>query len=883
MSGFDKLQAYYIAGTHWDREWYEPFQEFRMWLVQTLDHVLDLFDEVPDYTVFHLDGQAIMLEDYLEIRPEQRERLLQRLKEGKLIAGPWYCQPDELLISGEAFIRNLSLGMRVIDALGIEPMREGYCVDMFGHIASLPVILAGFGFKHVVLWRGASERKYGSHFIWKGTDNESELIVTKLPDGGGYSAFLQRIREDDPLREDLEKRFGDYLEIRKKYLTTPLLYLSDAHDHSMAVPETGEMLERLRKAFPDVEIKHASIFEYFEELEKYLDSLPSHKGELREPTTPFNVQYQYLIPHCISSRYPLKLNNDKCQNLLELWAEPLAALVKLKGEDMPAAYLREAWKYLLKNQAHDSICGCSIDQVHTDMGFRYDQCRLLGDVVRKQSVAKLSSATADLLEGYQNVVIYNSLPWERNDVVEIDLIFPLNFSSKNIPSGMAGPAINQFELVADGNALDYQIVSISPNRLVKVPNEMGRNKTVTCDVYRVALQVELPACGYRTIEIRPLKDKMHRTVKTMRTAPLAAENEYFSITVHTNGAVDLFDKASGITYSNLFMYEDTGDIGDGWIYARPVEDNKILTYGQVVRTSVENDGPFQVVFRIDRKLELPCSSGLAGGGDREEEVAVVHVVDRLIVRKDCPYILVKSTIDNTAEDHRLRVLFPSNIAADSYFADQPFAFVERPVALDSTTFDGREMDPEERPHHSMFGICDERGGLAILCPEGLHEHSVYDNAERTLALTLYRSIGQTVQTNGEPGGQLLEQMKFTYAVYLFAGKLDRLTALRKVQELRSGTYTHICNVSQPVTSFLNITGDVVTSAIKPAYDGDGIVVRVWNPGDVATEAGIRVAGSVRRAVLCNLNEEEQQEMEVTDNAVTLEVPPMAVRTVRFFL
>jgi glutamate 2,3-aminomutase len=391
----NRIQAFYIAGTHWDREWYEPFQEYRMWLVQTIDHILDLLDEDPEYRVFHLDGQAVMLEDYLEIRPEQRIRLLKRLEEGKLIAGPWYCQPDELLISGESFIRNLSLGIRMIQGLGIEPMREGYCPDMFGHISSLPVIFAGFDFKHVVLWRGASEKKYGSQFVWEGTDGESEIIVTKLPDDGGYSAFLLSVRKDDPLSKDLEKLFQSYLETQEKYLTTPLLYLSDANDHKMAVPETTQMLERLKKAFPDVDIKHACMLEYFSELEKYRDRLPSYQGELRDPTTDFDALYQFLIPHCISSRYPLKLSNDRCQNLLELWSEPLVALTRLGGMDIPSGFLEQAWKYLLKNQPHDSICGCSIDQVHSDMHFRYDQCRLLGDGIRRQAMAKLSSPTAE--------------------------------------------------------------------------------------------------------------------------------------------------------------------------------------------------------------------------------------------------------------------------------------------------------------------------------------------------------------------------------------------------------------------------------------------------------------------------------------------------------
>ena len=89
-----------VSHTHWDREWYKPFQHFRMRLVDLTDGLLKLLETDPEYKVFTFDGQTIVLEDYLEIRPENEERLRKLVNEGRIIIGPWYNQPDEFLISG---------------------------------------------------------------------------------------------------------------------------------------------------------------------------------------------------------------------------------------------------------------------------------------------------------------------------------------------------------------------------------------------------------------------------------------------------------------------------------------------------------------------------------------------------------------------------------------------------------------------------------------------------------------------------------------------------------------------------------------------------------------------------------------------------------------
>src|SRR3989441_12550139 len=148
-----QLNIIIVPHTHWDREWYQTFQQFRLRLVHAIDKLLDILDRDPRFSNFMLDGQTIVLDDYLEVRPEQEERLKKHTRAGRIQVGPWYLQPDEFLVSGESLIRNLQIGLQRAADFG-EPMRVGYVPDCFGHIAQLPQILRGFGIDNAVFWRG---------------------------------------------------------------------------------------------------------------------------------------------------------------------------------------------------------------------------------------------------------------------------------------------------------------------------------------------------------------------------------------------------------------------------------------------------------------------------------------------------------------------------------------------------------------------------------------------------------------------------------------------------------------------------------------------------------------------------------------------------------
>ena len=186
---------YYFNSTHWDREWYQSFQEFRKYLLDTTEKLLAIFEEEGErYRRFTFDGQTIVLEDITEIRPEWRPKLEALIKSGRLSVGPWYVMPDEFLASGEALIRNLQTGARVARGFGHEPWPVGYVCDIFGHIAQLPQIFAGFALKGAVCWRGTPDLGDQHLLYWESPDG-TRLATLNLGKHGGYADFTLAMRE----------------------------------------------------------------------------------------------------------------------------------------------------------------------------------------------------------------------------------------------------------------------------------------------------------------------------------------------------------------------------------------------------------------------------------------------------------------------------------------------------------------------------------------------------------------------------------------------------------------------------------------------------------------------------------------------------------------
>ena len=253
----EQLNIIVVPHTHWDREWYQTFQQFRMRLVRALDRLLDILDRDPHFSNFMLDGQTIVLDDYLEVRPEQEERLKRHTRSGRIAVGPWYLQPDEFLVSGESLERNLQIGLQRAAEFG-EPMRVGYVPDCFGHIAQMPQILRGFDIHSAVFWRGVGADAQKSEFYWTAPDG-TRVLVVHLADSRGYSNAAVMPLSPQEFTTRVELLTANLL---PKVTTSTLLFMNGS-DHQEPQDRLPTAIEAANARLSSLNPEHEKILAHF--------------------------------------------------------------------------------------------------------------------------------------------------------------------------------------------------------------------------------------------------------------------------------------------------------------------------------------------------------------------------------------------------------------------------------------------------------------------------------------------------------------------------------------------------------------------------------------------------------------------------------------------
>lgn len=331
--------------THWDREWYREFEVFRLRLLRVFDNILDLLEnnKIPS---FYFDGQVSALLDYLEIRPEKEEQIRKFIKEKKLFIGPCYTLVDEFLTDRTAFTKNLEIGLKISKDFGCTDF-IGYLADTFGHSQNIPKIFKEFGIDKCVVWRGCGD--FPAEFTFNGI-NTVNLIRGYFMDI--FSAPMTIEQKANWLKGNLDliaEKSGEYL------------LLPIGADHLGIEHNIAEQIKKVNSLLNDYEIKLSNPFEYFE-LVKDKFSQFEWNNELRDNSKTFILQGSY------SARTKLKQYNVKCTYLLE----QADKLQQQYGSEYNSV-IEYAYKLLLKNQAHDGICGCSTDLVHRENITRYEK------------------------------------------------------------------------------------------------------------------------------------------------------------------------------------------------------------------------------------------------------------------------------------------------------------------------------------------------------------------------------------------------------------------------------------------------------------------------------------------------------------------------------
>jgi hypothetical protein len=858
-----------VPHTHWDREWYEPFQTFRMRLVEVVDDLLPLLESDPSFGHFLLDGQMAALDDYLEVRPDAEARLRALAASGRLSLGPWYALMDEFLVSGETIVRDLQMGIRRAAAFA-GAMPVGYLPDMFGHVAQMPQILRLAGYAHAVVWRGVPSSITKDAFIWESPDG-SWVRAQYLPFGYGNGALLP----DDA--KALVRRVADHLEQIGPFLLDGLL-LMNGSDHLPAQPALGRVVAEANELQDDMHFELTSLPEFLGTTTT--DGLGRWVGELRSGAR------ANMLMGVTSNRVDVKRAAAATERALERRAEPYAALFAAV-DTWPGRLLDIAWTGVVRNAAHDSICACSTDEVVNAVLHRYAESRAIAEGVASRALGTLGQSMATPgpvvvnpaarpRGGVIEVVVSDDLPGSADpglpragpgdiQVVSERTSLPgtLTLDSQTVRTilGMIegtridGDAwVQDVRVDEDDTGIDVTVTIGSEERpelpiaearqdllarLGARPSAPVRVRLDQAPIRRIVARVDdVPGFGWQAFSPSPLG----RPVTTSEDGGARMENGLVSVSIDPLSGTFSVDGIAG--FGRLV---DGGDLGDSYNYSPPRSD-RIVDAPETVTVDVVEHGPVRARATILSRFVWPARAETST--QRRTGDVPVEIATTIELRAGERAVRVTTRFVNPARDHRLRVHLPLPEPAAWSEAGSAFASVRRGL-----TAEGRP-DEHGLPTFPARGFV-RAGGLTVVC-DGVCEYELVDLAGAgstatagALALTVLRSTGMLsrlgMANRPFPAGPLIPvdglqmvglPIELRYAIAIgdvdaWALSDDVLLPLEVVDSFGGGW-------RPPSGSALGVAGAEVSALRREA---GMLELRLFNPGadvttvDVATRSG----------------------------------------------
>ncbi|MFN8674156.1 MAG: glycoside hydrolase family 38 C-terminal domain-containing protein [Candidatus Sericytochromatia bacterium] len=862
-----------FSHTHWDREWYRTFQEFRFSLIDVIDQILNLV-QAQEYNYFILDGQTIVLEDYLEIRPELKETLAKRIKSGKLIIGPWYILPDEFLVSGESLVRNLLIGEKISLDFG-KAQSIGYLPDMFGHIAQIPQILKGFKIEKAIVWRGVIPNK--NLFIWKGLDG-TETLTTHLTDGYYNTFLINYENQKNNLKEHLEK-------LKNSAYNNNLILFPNGGDHLAPIENINEILEKVNEEFSDFRFRQSTIEEYFNHLEYKKEDLEVLLGELKK-----TGEFTYILQGVLSARTYLKQYNFKIQNLISNWVEPLSTISWLVGNDYNEGFIDLVWKNLLKNQPHDSICGCSTDQVHKEMMIRYEETEQLCHRIINKNLFLISESLG-LDEKYDYINLFNNTTSEISTVQTLELDF------------LENEKVESFKLVDIlGEEIPYEL--ISKTNLKKFISDIDvLPDWIKVDRFKITLKVDdIKALGNKSIKILKNEKPNISINSDIKSTENKVENNFFTLEIKDESLI-LTNKETKKEYLVNNFYT-SGDAGDEYNYSPPKTDYLRFAVIKSFETISKNN----LAIELKVEYELEYFEKLAENREENNGKKVTNFITSFITIKSFdPILYFKTEVLNNSMDHRLRVSFGTDEKeALKCLYDTHFGILEQTLEINKRPWDQPKKFERQEETFAIQKFADLSNSLAgfTVINKGLPEFEITDlKSNKELSFTLIRGVGwlsrDDLRTRGggagpafeTPDAQCLGKQSFEYAIYSHDKDLYNSKALQKADEYLIGIkYIQYKSKNQTKISIKNslfeLIGDnLVLSAIKRAENKTGVIIRFYNPNNKALDYKIKPSDSLhfKKVQKVLLNESVEKDLISKNSFYQDTINPFEIVTLCFNL
>jgi alpha-mannosidase len=837
-----------IPHTHWDREWYLTTAEFLPRLVAALDDLVHRLREDRGFRSFLLDGQTVLLEDYLRVRPEQRAVIADLVRAGRLQVGPWYVLADEQIPSGEALVRNLLAGAADAARLGGR-LDVLYSPDAFGHPAAWPSLAAEFGIPFGVLWRGLGGEpgQEGDLYRWHDRAGREVRLYHLPPDGYEVGAALPA----DP--ERLRHAWAAVGPALRARASSRHVAVFVGADHHAAHPDPAALRSALARVEPSADVRISRLDEFLQAAWSAAPvTVPTLTGELR-----WSYGYTWTLQGVHGTRAPLKRRHADAELGLERVAEPLAALDRWhRGADRRPV-LDAAWRTLLRAQFHDSIGGCTSDPVARRVLARIEDAAAISAGLQREALHSLAGYDADAARDAPDrvrpaLLLWNPVPRARGGVAVADF----TWFRRDVLVGPPGartprrrPPPTEREIADALGGASFQLLGRrrGDDRL-DAPRHYPDQDEV--EITRVA--VAAPEMGGYALE-RPRAGIVSGRAEVRDGA---LQYESLAVGVDRAGAIWLRD-SRGRTLAPLFALESEPDAGDTYTFAPG--KGRVERVARWSPPVVLADGP--LVSALETRATL-----LRG-----------RVSARLVLALHAGSDALRCTLelDNRATDHRLRLRCAAGGPLQGAVAGAAFGAVSRPMGRSARPYP-RESPVATAPAHRFVLARGPSPSLALFAP-GFFE---YEAQGDSLLLTLRRAVGQLSRDDlptrpghagwptPTPEAQCLGPERLRFGIGWVGADAPAAALARRWEDLflppRALWFRQSLRLDPAPIDLRLLGDDLIFSALKPAGDGDGIVFRCYNPSDRTVDGAVAFDAPVRRVARVAADERELEELPLLE-------------------
>ncbi len=848
-----------IQHTHWDREWYFTENDSKALLYYFMDDLASRLENDPALGPFTLDAQTVVLDDYLEIAPENKQRITKLIQEGRILIGPWYSQTDFLVVSAESMTRNLLLGINDAEKFG-PVMNIGYVPDSFGQMEQLPMLLNEFDIDRAVIWRGWSEHEVSTtEFNWQ-SENGSSVTAAVLPWGYGCAKWLPT-EPLEALPVMLEKARK-----QSEFAASECIMLPNGNDQSPFEYQVPGMLDKINAGQKEFNFINSSFEQFFDELQENSNHLPLFKGELLSP------KYMRIHRGIFSTRMDIKLLNAEFEKTVSRYLEPLLTLNMFNGLPYPQNAVNNIWREAMKSHAHDSIGCCNSDRVNSMVANRLQSGIEVAQQLIELNFKKLCDGIKAVQDGTK-IIIFNSIPKKRDSFVEFVIYTPqASFSLSD----------------AAGEPVRYQITAESKQDMSTIIQELS-NETTTTWYRKLTIQADvkdIPAYGYKTIYLNENLPAAGN-VQPVEVNEHEISNEWLQLKLNDDASITLTDKRSGIIYSNVFELVDGSDEGDNYNFSPLQKDCLVSSIGQPVSCRTFK-GELSSTLKLSHTLCVPKNISERRTGKCTTQLLVEL---ELTIAADKPFVNAKVIVHNNIEDHRIQLLFPTQVSRTSHCADQPFGLISRenrPAAMDLWEQEKWTEAPVALyPMQSTVIMNDQRNGLAVVA-DGIREYQIHEEKQDCIAVTLLRSVGWLGQADltyrpgrasgmvlPSPDSQIQGSHEFELTLIPQHNGSDK-TFWKLTEELKTeplvyvGTDWSRFRMNKYAASYADEVSlfewdtELHFSTIKKAENSDDMIIRAYNPSFNTLETGTFTSSSS----VCRVNLAESRQ----DNSGTKVLP-----------